>query len=48
MAAMKTLLMDILADLGLEMCDAYLNDGSLDPRVEAEYDRRVAEAASDG
>ena len=41
MAAMKNLLMDILDDLGLD--DAYLADGTIDPRVQAEYERRTAE-----
>ena len=42
MAAMKDLLIDILLDL--DLLDAYLTDGTLDPRVKAEFDRRVAAA----
>lgn len=46
MAAMKTLLMEILDDLNLD--DGYDASGQLLPAVQAEYDRRIAEAASDG
>ena len=42
MAAMKDLLISILDDLGLD--DAYLDDGTLHPRVSAEYDRRTRAA----
>jgi len=39
---MKELLMDICDELGID--EPYDQDGNLDPRIQAEYDRLVDEA----